>query len=103
MESKITKREKNPFLHREEIEMEVLNNISPSFAEVKKIIGGDENLIVVKKVEGNFGRQSFSAQALVYENEEAKNKIEVVPKKVRKKQAEEKRLIEEKKAAEGTK
>jgi ribosomal protein S24E len=95
MEAKITKRNKNVFLHREEIAMEVLNEISPSFAEIKKEIGGDENLVVVKKIEGNFGRQSFSAQIFVYEDEASKNKIEVIPQKVRKK------LADEKKAAAG--
>jgi ribosomal protein S24E len=97
MASKIIKKEKNPFLHREEIELEFVQKTAPSFTEVKQAIGGDESLIVVKSVRGNFGRQSFLAQAVVYDSEESKGKIEVVPKKVRKK------LAEEKKAAEGAK
>jgi ribosomal protein S24E len=95
MEQKIIKQEKNPFLNREELVIEIKSDITPSFDEVKKIIGKDENLIVVKKVETNFGKKVFTADAVVYESAEAKDKIETIPKKVRKKMEEDKKAADE--------
>ena len=41
MESKIIKQEKNPFLDREELTLEIKNEVAPSFDEVKTEIGKD--------------------------------------------------------------
>jgi len=98
MESKIIKEKKNPFLGRTELILEIKNEVAPSFDEVKTEIGKDADLIVVKKVNTNFGRQVFIVEAVVYDNAEAKAKIETIPQKVRKKMAE-----EAKTAAEATK
>jgi len=95
MEAQIIKQEKNPFLEREEIVMVIKNETAPTFADVKKEIGKDEALIVVKKVATNFGRQSFNIEAVVYDSVEAKNKIETIPQKIRKKMAAEKKTADE--------
>jgi ribosomal protein S24E len=99
-EHNIIKKEKNPFLSREEIILEITSEIAPSFEEVKKMISADENLIVVKEVRGNFGKNTFKAEVFVYESEEKKNEIEVIPKKIRKKMEEERKKAEEQKAKE---
>ena len=85
METKIISQKKNPFLDREEILMEIKSNVAPSFEDVRKAIGKDENLTVVKKVEGNFGRHIFNAEIVLYNSTKSKDKIETIPKKIRKK------------------
>jgi len=95
METKIVKKEKNPFLQREEIVMEINSETAPSIDDIKKSLGKDENLIIVRRINGNFGKKISSAEIVVYENEEAKREVEVIPKKVRKKMAEEKKKVEE--------
>ena len=106
MESKIITQTKNPFLEREEITIQITNPTTPTYDEVKAAIGKDSALTIVKKINSNFGRQTFIAEAVVYDNAEAKKKIEVVPQKTRKKmEAEEKstadaKAKEEKAAAE---
>jgi len=102
MKSKIIKQEKNPFLQREEFILEITSEVAPTEAEVKKKIGKDEDLIVVKKINTNFGQQKFMTEVVVYNDKEAKRKIETIPQKVRKKmEADEKAAKEEedKKAA----
>ena len=102
MESKIIKQEKNPFLERDEIVIEILNETAPSFEDVKNVLGKEDDLVVVKKIDGNFGKRIFMAEIFVYDSKEAKEKIETIPKKVRKKMAEEKKAadVAAKKAAE---
>ena len=96
MKSKIIKQEKNPFLQREEFVLEISSDVTPTEAEVKKGIGKDEDLIVVKKIGTNFGRQKFMTEVVVYDNKEAKKKVETIPQKVRKKmEADEKAAKEE--------
>jgi len=89
MESKIIKQEKNPFLQREEIVLEIKSEAAPSFEEIKKQIGKDENIVVIKKVNSNFGTQTFTAEVFVYDSAEARKKVETIPQKIRKKLAEE--------------
>lgn len=98
MKTEILKQEKNPFLHREEIIMKIESDAVPSFEDVKKEVGKDEKLTIVKKINSNFGRHEFEAEVVVYESEESKDKVETVPQKVRKKLAEEKKKAEEEKA-----
>lgn len=93
METKILQQKKNPLLHREEIILEIKSEENPKFEDVKDSLKKEKNLVVVKKIEGNFGRHSFNAQVFVYDSEEAKNKIEYIPVRIRKK------LEEAKKAA----
>ena len=91
MVSKIIKQEKNLFLEREELALEIRSEIAPSYEEVKTAIGKDTDLTVIKKINANFGKQIFIAEVVVYDSKEAKNKVETIPKKVRKKIAEEKK------------
>jgi ribosomal protein S24E len=95
MISKILSHKKNPLLQREEIVLEVENALAPTFNEVKKMVGRDETLTVVRRVDGSFGKQIFTAEVIVYNSEKAKNKIEVVPKKIKKKLEEERKKAEE--------
>ena len=101
MEHKIIKQEKNPFLEREEIVMEVVSDVAPNSGEVKEMVGKDVDLTVVKNIQGNFGRKVFVVDVVVYDNAEAKKKIETIPKKVRKKiEADRKAEADAKKKAE---
>lgn len=86
---KITQQQKNPFLHREEYLVSIDSETTPSFAEIKKEIGQDENLTIVKKVKGNFGRYTFNAEVFVYDSDENMKKIEKISRKQRRKLAEE--------------
>ena len=95
MESKIIKENKNPFLERTEFTLEIKNKTAPSFDEVKTELKKDVDLTVIKKVNTNFGRQVFIVEAVVYDSKEAKEKIETIPQKVRKKIAEEKKSADE--------
>lgn len=94
MESKIVKSEKNPFLNREEITIELTAKVTPKKDEVVSAIGKDKDLTVVKKIHTNFGKQNFVAQAVVYDSPEDKEKIEVIPKKIKKKIEAEKKAEE---------
>lgn len=85
METTIIKQEKNPFLEREEIIIEIVAEVAPSSDEVKEIVGKDANLTVVKKIQSHFGKKIFIAEVVVYDNIESKNKIETIPRKVKKK------------------
>ncbi|MCK5449715.1 hypothetical protein KAI32_02520 [Candidatus Pacearchaeota archaeon] len=85
MATKIIKQEKNIFLEREEIIIEFSSDVAPSSEEVKVAIGKNIDLTVVKNIKGQFGKKVFVAEAVVYDNTEAKKKIETIPKKIRKK------------------
>lgn len=95
MESKIIKQEKNPFLQREEFVLEITSEAAPSASEVIANLGKDEALTVVKKINTNFGQQKFLVEVVVYDNAEAKEKVEVIPQKVRKKMEAERKAEEE--------
>jgi len=81
MKSKIIKQEKNPLLHREEILMEIEADSNPNLEDVKKEIGKDAELTVVKKIENHFGSNRFIADVVVYDNKEFMKRIEPVSKK----------------------
>lgn len=93
--AKIIKQEKNPFLDREEITIEIASEAAPNSDEVKKLVGKDVELTVVKNIQGNFGKKVFIAEVVVYDNAEAKKKIETIPKKVRKKMEADKKAEED--------
>ena len=95
MEHKITKEKKNPFLSRIEYEIEVASDVTPNESQIKEILGKSEELTVVKKIKGKFGKQIFIVEAVVYDSLDNKEKIEVIPKKVRKKMEKEKKDAEE--------
>jgi ribosomal protein S24E len=95
MEMQIIKQEKNPFLEREEFILEIKNEVAPSFEEVKAELKKDADLTVVKKVNTNFGRQTFVVEAVVYDSAESKNKVETIPQKVRRKMEADKKAADE--------
>ena len=99
MESKIIKEKRNPFLDRTEILLEIKGEVAPTFEDVRSAIKGDAELIVIKRINTNFGKHTFTAEAVVYDSVEAKEKIETIPKKIRKKMEEEKRATEAAKKA----
>ena len=112
MKSEIIQQKKNPFFCREELVMKVSSEITPTNEELKKEIGKDPELIVIQKIDGNFGKQEFTVEAQVYDSKEAREKYEIIPKKIRiqmekerkeAEAAEKKRLEEEKAAAEAAK
>jgi ribosomal protein S24E len=108
MESKIISQTKNPFLQREDITVEIKQSISPSKEEAIQAVGGKEDTTVIKKIHSNFGTNTFQVEAKVYDSVEAKDKVETIPQKVRKKmeadrvaaEASAKKEEEEKKKAE---
>ncbi len=95
MKLTITEQKKNPFLHREEMIIEIISDTVPSSSDLISEIGKDKDLLVVKKINTNFGQQKFIAEVFVYENVEIKERIETIPQKVRKKLKEEKKKAEE--------
>jgi ribosomal protein S24E len=88
METKILHQKKNPLLHREEFILEIKTDSNPSFEDVRNFMKKDKNLIVVKKLDGNFGSHSFNACVFVYDSEDEKKKVEFVPMRIRKKMEE---------------
>ena len=99
--SKIIKQKKNPFLEREELVLEIESDTMPTYEEIKKEIGKNVELVVIKKINTSFGKRIFLADIVIYDNAEAKEKIETIPKKVRKKiEADKKAEIEAARKAE---
>ncbi|MGC9309634.1 MAG: hypothetical protein ACP5D2_02975 [Candidatus Nanoarchaeia archaeon] len=86
MEIKTEKHEKNPLLNREEFVLAIKAEKTPSAQDIKDHLGKPE-LTVIKKIGNRFGQQAFYADVVIYDNKEAKDKIETIPQKIRKKQA----------------
>ncbi|NPE26813.1 hypothetical protein HNV12_02305 [Methanococcoides sp. SA1] len=85
MKIETLKQEKNPFLQREELTLEITSEAAPSTTEVIAELGKDEALTVVKKINTNFGSQKFITEVVVYDSKEAREKVETIPQKVKKK------------------
>lgn len=100
METKIISEEKNPFLERSEIVAEVTNDVNPSNDSVVEALGKGEEITVIKKIGSNFGKNTFKVEAVVYDSQESKEKIETIPAKVKKKIEAERKAAEDKKKAE---
>ncbi len=95
MKIETLKQEKNPFLQREELTLEITAEAAPSTPEVISKLGKDEALTVVKKINTNFGQQKFITEVVVYDNKEAKEKVETIPQKVKKKMEADRKAAEE--------
>jgi ribosomal protein S24E len=95
MKLNIIKQEKNPFLQREEFMVEISSDSVPSKSDVISEFKKDESLTVIKKINTNFGKQVFLTEIVVYNNIEAKEKIETIPQKIRKKMEADKKVAEE--------
>lgn len=85
MKTEITNEKKNPFLGRTEYILEIKNESTPNEMEVKEALGKNVELTVIKKINTNFGKQSFVVEAVVYDSEKDKENVEVIPQKIRKK------------------
>lgn len=77
---------KNPFLHREELKINIkFNKATPSRKEIKenisKIFNVDKELISIRKIQTNFGSKEAIVHAFIYENKEWLNKLEIPKKK----------------------
>lgn len=107
MGMKIIKQDKNVFLNRDEYLVEIEAEIAPSVAEVVKFLGKGEDVTVVKKIRGGFGKHKFVAEVDVYENRQVREEVEKIPRAMRKKmeeaQASEKKEVEVEKPAEEVK
>ena len=95
MKFKILKQEKNPFLQREEYQIEIESETNPCFEDVQKFLKKDEKVTVIKKIIGNSGRSIFVSEVFVYDSEEDKKKVETISQKTRKKLAEEAKKAKE--------
>lgn len=94
MESKIISRKKNPFLKREEVVIQIVESVTPSKENVAELVGKGKDVTVVRKINAGFGKNSFTAEVLIYDNKEAKDEIEIIPKKIKKKMEEERKARE---------
>lgn len=109
MEIKITKENKNILLMRTEYTLEITSDNNPGEEAIKDFLGKDKDLTIVRTIVSNFGKKTFLADVIVYDSAEAKEKVIMIPKKVRKEMEEAKKKAEaeaakkaeeEKKAAE---
>lgn len=101
MKHEIIKQIKNPSLCREEFFLKVISEKNPTKKEVIELIGKDEALCAIKQIKGSFGKEEFDVDIVVYDNIEAKNNVEVIGRKVKRKMEENaKKAGEEKKVAE---
>jgi len=122
MKTKIIDEKKNPLFDRKEVILEVESEITPSHAEVGKIISEkfktSSEAFQIKKIQGNFGSKIFKISANIYPSKEEKENTEAKSKKEKdagkniaeeesqeasedlKKSSEESKKAEEKKVAE---
>jgi len=85
MEFKIIKQEENHLFNRKEIQLEVKAQITPSRAEIQKIISEKFSVsidnIKINKIDGKFGTDTFIIGASIYNSKEEKDKLEIKKKK----------------------
>lgn len=94
MEAKILKQEENLFLKRVEYTVEVKSKSNPCEEDIKKFLGKDVELTIVRTISSNFGKNSFLADVVVYDSAEAKEQVVTIPKKVRKQMEEDRKKAE---------
>ena len=82
MEFKVKTQKANTFFERSELVIEAKDNATPSYAaikaEVAKKLKVGEELVVVKRVDQQFGMKDVTAEVQVYNSPEAMKKYEVV-------------------------
>ena len=70
----------NKLLNRREVQLVVESASNPGLNGAKKVIGDNfkvgEEMIVVKRIKGKFGRNTFLIDALVYDSVKDKERIE---------------------------
>lgn len=100
MKTNVVKTTKNPFLSREEVLLEIHNDVSPSLEEIKQSLGKESDCVVIRRVHSQFGKRRFIAEVMVYDSKDAREQVETIPKKVKKKMEEERKAAEEAKKKE---
>lgn len=104
MEIKILKEKENPLFSRKEVEVQVINNVTPTKEEAKRIISDkfscDSNLVRIIKISSNFGSRKFIVYADIYSSLEEFN---LLVRKTKKEIEEEKKALEARKAEEEAK
>jgi ribosomal protein S24E len=104
MESKTIKENKNLSLNRTEYILNVKSGKNPSKADVVALLKSDAELTVVRQIDGSFGKDTFTVDAVVYNTPADKTRVETIPRKVRKKAvAEAKKAAADARAAAGAK
>jgi len=75
----------NFLLNRKEVKVLVDSKKNPTYKEAEEILikefDSSNDCIVVRRVKGKFGRNTFLISGFVYNSKEDKEKIEVLPKK----------------------
>jgi ribosomal protein S24E len=94
MKSEVVAQKRNPFLKREELVLKVFSDAVPTKDEVMAQIDGEDDLTVIKKINTNFGQQVFIVEAVLYDSKEDRERVEVIPKKIRKKMEKERMAAE---------
>ena len=91
MALKIIENIKNPLLKRKEVKVVIEAGKNPTAAESSKVIADEfktkEENIVIKKIQGKFGRNTFLISAKIYDSKELKDKVEPKLNKNQKKRA----------------
>ena len=105
MKITIQEKKENPLLSRIEFKGNIeFDDITPSNVKLTELLvketKKDINLIVIKSIYTNFGRKVADFEAIVYDNKEAKDKIEMLTKHIKKKMEEDRKKAEDAKAAE---
>jgi len=76
---------KNNLLGRREIIVVVEAEKNPGIEAVKEMISSelkaDKELVVIKKLEGHYGKSVFDVEAFIYNSKEEKEEVEPKPKK----------------------
>lgn len=98
MTHKIISQTNNPMLKREDFIISVNSEKNPTKKEIVEMLKSDEGLTIVKKIIGSFGKGSFDVEVMVYDSKEAKDKMETIPRKIKKKLADEAKKASEVKA-----
>ena len=81
----IIEEKKNPLFNRKEIKFQIESNITPSYAELEKLITEKfsthaEN-IAIKKINGKFGSNNFTVEVNVYNSKKDRDETEPASKK----------------------
>ena len=105
MKITIQEKKENPLLNRTEVKGSIeFDDITPSNVKLAESLAKetkkDINLIVVKSIYTNFGQKLADFEAIIYDNKEARDKIEMLTKHIKKKMEEDNKKVEEAKAAE---
>lgn len=85
MEIKINEEKENALFGRKEVSASLVADVSPSRAEVLKILSekfsAPEENIKIKGIHGKFGSRNFEVKANIYSSAEEKNSVEIKKKK----------------------